>query len=263
MILKYVRLYKSFVAFSISRSLEFRFDFTFRIFMDIIYYIVKIYFFKVIFLHTNLLAGWTEEQVLIFATTFLVVDAIQMTVLSNNTWILPQLVNKGELDYYLLRPVSSLFFLSFRDFAVNSFFNFLMVFGFLIYLLCNYSGALPILNLFLYGILIINGFLIFYCLRVLLLLPVFWTHSGRGMEMLFWTSSSFMERPDRIFKGFLRGLLTTVLPFSLIASFPARVLFGEEMLYLTLYCFGISALFLIILKFTWNQALKNYSSASS
>src|SRR5687767_11980835 len=98
--MKYLRLYRSFLIFSISRSLEFRFDFTFRIFMDLTYYIVKIYFFKVIFLHTNLLAGWNEEQVLIFATTFLVVDAIQMTLISNNTWIFPGLVNKGELDYY-------------------------------------------------------------------------------------------------------------------------------------------------------------------
>ena len=122
-LLRYLRLYGYFVRFSTSRTLEFRIDFFFRVFMDLVYYGVNIAFYGVIFLHTELLGGWTRDQSLVFMGGFLLVDAIVMTLFSNNIWWLPILINRGDLDYYLLRPVSSLFFLSVRDFAVNSFIN--------------------------------------------------------------------------------------------------------------------------------------------
>ena len=44
-------------------------------------------------------------------------------------WWLPMLINRGDLDYYLVRPVSTLFFVSFRDFAANSFVNLVIATG--------------------------------------------------------------------------------------------------------------------------------------
>ncbi|MCB0385330.1 MAG: hypothetical protein KDD43_08040, partial [Bdellovibrionales bacterium] len=66
--IRYLRLYMYFLRFSFSRAMEFRIDFFFRIFMDLIFYIVNILFFKVIFIHSDLLAGWTEPQVFIFVS---------------------------------------------------------------------------------------------------------------------------------------------------------------------------------------------------
>src|SRR5690606_30770987 len=109
--IKYLKLYQYFVKFSLIQAMQFRFDFFFRIIMDCIFYLVNILFYKVLFEHTGGIGGWTESQVLIFTSSFLMMDAIQMTITSNGVWMIPNLVNKGELDYYLLRPVSSLFFL--------------------------------------------------------------------------------------------------------------------------------------------------------
>ena len=118
---RYLRLYLNFLRFSFSRAMEFRVDFFFRVGMDTIWYAIHLTFFTVLFRHTGLLGGWDFDQCLIFAASLFVADAIQMTVFSNNMWWLPIYVNKGDLDYYLVRPVSSLFFLSVRDFAANSF----------------------------------------------------------------------------------------------------------------------------------------------
>lgn len=98
--------------------------------MDLIYYIVNILFFKVIYLHTPMLAGWSEEQMMVFVALYLLVDAINMTFISSNMWWLPQHINRGALDYYLIRPVSPLFFLSLREFSANSFLNLLIAAGF-------------------------------------------------------------------------------------------------------------------------------------
>ena len=260
---RYLRLYLHFLRFSFSKAMEFRVDFTFRILMDLIYYVVNILFFKVIYLHTPMLAGWTEEQMMVFVSSYLLVDAISMTVFSSNMWWLPYHINKGELDYHLIRPVSPLFFLSLKEFSANSFLNLIIAVGIFAASLVNYSTPYTLGDVALLVALIINGCLIYYCCQMLMILPVFWTQSSKGFMDLFFSMGIVMERPDRIFKGWLRVLFTVFLPFALIASFPAR-LFLEEFDWGTLaHLAAVTVGLWMVMLFIWRKGLRNYSSASS
>jgi ABC-2 type transport system permease protein len=260
---RYLRLYLYFLQFSFSKAMEFRLDFFFRVLMDIIYYAVNILFFKVLFLHTTLIAGWTSEQMTVFVATYLLVDAINMTIFSSNMWWLPVFINKGELDYYLIRPVSPLFFLSLREFAANSFLNLLIALAFFIYSILQSGIALSVSNLSVFLLLIVNGSLIYYCVQMLMILPVFWTHSSRGFVDLFYSMGVAMERPDRIYRGVIRIIFTMILPFGLIASFPARMFIegidAGTMIHLLIVSLGLWSLMLLV----WKWGLRNYSSASS
>ena len=243
--------------------MEFRLDFTFRIVMDIIYYFVNLALFKILFLHTNLVAGWTLEQMMVFVASYLLVDAINMTFFSTNLWWLPYYINKGDLDYYLIRPVSALFFLSVREFSANSFLNLIIAVLIFINSLTHYHGPWDIEKLFGLILLLINGSLIYYLVQMLTIIPAFWTQSSRGFIDLFYTLGLAMERPDRIFKGWIRVVFTTILPFSLIASYPARYFIEGldkfSLLHLIVVTVG---LWLLVLSL-WKAGLRNYSSASS
>jgi ABC-2 type transport system permease protein len=245
------------------QAMQFRFDFFFRILMDVAFYLVSLLFYKVLFTQTSGLAGWTEAQVMIFISGFLVVDAIQMTVFANGTWMIPIYVNKGELDYYLLRPVSSLFFLSTRDFAFNSVINLIIAAGIMIWAFFEYPGNFELSKIIFYTFLIINGTYLFFLMRIMMLLPVFWTHNGRGLEMIFWTLNKFSERPDGIFRGLFQKALVSIMPFAIICSVPARFLFQENSWHLAGYCILVTVVFHLVSVSLWNLGLKNYSSASS
>jgi len=262
-LVRYLRLYACFIRFSTSRSLEFRIDFFFKVFMDLAYYGVNIAFYQVIFLHTELLGGWNRDQTLVFMAGFLLVDALVMTLFSNNIWWLPTFINRGDLDYYLLRPVSSLFFLSVRDFAVNSFINLLFAAGILVWALSRaahpWSGGGIALFL---GLLVLGAFL-HYMVHMLTILPVFWMQQGASLHTIFYSFQRFMERPDRIFTGWLRKALVSVLPFSLMASFPARVLIDGLDWAVLGHLFLVTAAFFGLLLFVWSRGLRAYSSASS
>ncbi|HKP97186.1 MAG TPA: ABC-2 family transporter protein [Fibrobacteria bacterium] len=261
--LRYLRLYGHFMRFSISRALEFRIDFFFRVFMDLAYYGIQIAFYQVVFLQTPLLGGWDSRQTFIFMSGFLVVDAITMTVVSNNLWFLPVAVNRGDLDYYLVRPVSSLFFLSLRDFAANSFLNLLFAIGIFAWALSRASFPLTFASVSLYLAMLLAGAFLHYMMHLIIILPVFWLQSGSGLHAIFYSMSRFMERPDRIFTGWVRKVLVTVFPFCLMASFPAR-LFLEGLRWEVLAHFlavtaGVFGAILLI----WRAGLRAYSSASS
>jgi ABC-2 type transport system permease protein len=260
---RYLRLYGHFIRFSISRAMEFRIDFFFRVFMDLAYYGIQIAFYQVIFLQTPLLGGWDRDQTFIFMSGFLVVDAITMTVFSNNLWWFPVAVNRGDLDYYLVRPVSSLFFLSLRDFAANSFLNLVFAVGIFAWALARASMPLTFGSVSLYAVMLILGAFLHFMVHLAIILPVFWLHSGSGLHGIFYSLGRFMERPDRIYTGWVRKVLVTALPFCLMASFPARIFLEGVQWDLLLHFLGVTAAMFLVILAVWHAGMKAYSSASS
>lgn len=261
--MRYLRLYLYFLQFSISKALQFRFDFTLRIFMDVVFYIVNVLFFKIIYLHTPGLAGMNESQMMIFVASFLTLDAFVMTFLANNIWWLPTYINRGDLDYYLLRPVSTLFFLSLRDIAVNSFINFMMAIGILIYSFQHCDQVIELANYFYYGIFMLVGIALYYSVRMMFIIPVFWTHSSRGLDEVFWGIEQTMQRPVDIFTGKFKSFITAIIPLGVIVSYPVKMLWTENPLGLAGYMVALVVIFFMLFKFLWNLGIKNYSSASS
>jgi ABC-2 type transport system permease protein len=235
--------------------------------MDTCFYAANFGIFKVIFLHSDELGGWNEAQVMVFMSVYFVVDAINMIFISSGMWNFPKIVNKGELDYYLLRPVSTLFFLTFREINLASVINLFMALGILVWAVLRLTND-PGLNhheasfwMLLLGILFGSFFL--WAFQVLVTLPVFWTHSVEGLRGLFYNALILSERPDGIFTGWTRKTLSTVLPYSLIASFPARLFLDQNWQGSFIHLLVMVLLFSLVLRFGWQKGLRAYSSASS
>lgn len=261
--MRYLRLYIYFLRFSFSKAMQFRVDFFFRVIMDLIFYIIQFTFFSVIYLHTDILAGWSLAEMKIFIAGYIFIDALNMTIFANNCWWLPQHINRGDLDYYLTKPVSSLYFLSLKEFAANSFLNLLIACGVLFWAISNYPGDLSSTKIFFYILFLVNGTLLYFFTNIIFLLSAFWTQSPRGFGDVFFSVAHTMERPDRIFIGASRILFTYVLPFSVMAAYPARFLLEDFSLEIVLTMLGMTVMMFSIVIYIWNKGLKVYSSASS
>ncbi len=81
--------------------------------------------------------------------------------------------------------------------------------------------------------------------------------------MLFFQLNRFIERPDAIFKGAVRVILTSVLPFSVMASFPARLFMDGFSWGVFLHFMGVFVGFALFINWFWKKGLRAYSSASS
>ena len=261
--IRYLRLYAHFIRFSFTRAMQFRFDFFFRIGMDTLWYAHHLAFFWILYRHTPMLGGWTLDQMFIFAGGVFLVDAIQMTMVSNNTWMLPIYVNKGDLDYYLVRPVSSLFFLSLRDFAANSFVNLLMAIGLFSWALARYPGPLGAGAIAVYVGLLLMGALLHFSMHMIFIIPVFWLHTSGGLREVFWALDRYTQRPHGIFTGWVRRMLVSLLPFALIVSFPTTALFEGLTWKLFVHLAGVTAVAFLLMVFIWTRGLRAYASASS
>ncbi|MDA1193574.1 MAG: ABC-2 family transporter protein [Planctomycetota bacterium] len=260
---RYLVLYLHCLRFSFSRAMEFRVDFFFRVGMDVLWYAVHLVFFWAIYQHAPLLGGWDFDQALVFAAGLFVADAVHMTLFSNNAWMFPLLVNRGDLDYYLVRPVSSLFFLSLREFAANSFLNLVIAVGVLAWALARYPGPLEATAVSVYVALLLLGCFITYCLHFLFMVPVFWMHNAAGLRDTFYGLNRFTARPDAIYTGWVRRVLTTLLPYAILVSFPTRALFESDVGAIAGHMGLVAAALFALLLVAWRRGLRAYSSASS
>lgn len=261
--LRYIRLYIHFLRFSLSKILEFRVDFAFRILMDAVFYIINILFFKVLFLHTDSLGGLLPDQILIFVGSYLMMDALDMIFIGNNLWWLPSMVQKGDIDYYLTRPVSSRFFLCFRDIAASSVMNLFMAISIFSIGVTEYSTYIDWNSRALFALIMLMSFYLLYNLRMFFIIPVFWLHSNRGLNDIYYSMRKTMERPSGIFSGLILKTLTSIIPFALVISYPVDVLLNGFEWKPFFYFTTITIIFHIGAHYFWHWGLKNYSSASS
>jgi len=162
-----------------------------------------------------------------------------------------------------VRPVSSLYFVSLRDFAANSFVNLIIAAGILAWSLARYPGDLGAGRIAVFLCLMLVGNFIFYFVHMWFLIPTFWLHSSQGLWQLFFQVEKFAERPHQIFTPWIRRIITSIIPFGVMVSFPAHALFeglsAAMALNIALVCvFGFA-----LTVFFWNLGLRSYASASS
>ena len=261
--LRYLRLYGCFLRFSLSRALHFRLDFTFRIVMDAVFYAAHIGFYWILYNKTDLFVNWRFDQIMVFISGYLVLDSLHMTIFANNLWQLPFLINKGDLDYYLLRPVSSLFFLSLREFAANSVMNVVLAGGILAWSLWHYQGDLTLPGLLVYFGLLGVGTLLFFMVHLCYIIPVFWMQSDKSLHMIFFTMEDIMSKPDQIFPLWTRLVLRTLIPFSIMTTIPAELLFNGIQWQMLCGIALVTVWMFLFLRWFWARGLRSYSSASS
>ena len=111
---RYLSLWKSFFSNSLTRDLEFKANFLGGLFVDIIFYGVQFFFFSVIYSYVKALGVFTREDVIIFLVVTFLADTFYMFFFSGNLFHLNRYMVRGDLDYFLLKPVESQFIVSFR-----------------------------------------------------------------------------------------------------------------------------------------------------
>ena len=139
----------------------------------------------------------------------------------------------------------------------------LLTLGLMAWALSAYPGDLEAWRVVVWFLLTVVGVALYYFIYLLFILPVFWMHQSGGLREVFFSVGNYAHRPDAIFRGWVRRLLTTVLPLAFVVSFPTRLLLGEPAWPIVAQVLGATLVFYLLALFVWNRALRAYSSASS
>lgn len=261
-LLRYARIYGVQIKNNWVREVVYRTNFLTAMATDVIWIGVELTLFTVIYANTTTLAGWSREQVYFFLGIFFASDALFTTFFQRNFWMFSDLVNKGELDILLTKPVHPLFLALSRWINLTAIFN--IVLGLVIAVrFAEPAGFRGGAAWGLVAVWLVVGMCTQLVLRFAFTVGVFWTERSWAMSRLYYQFFAFATKPDTIYPKAIRYVILTALPFAFISSVPTRALLHglEPREYALLG--GVLVCFLVLDRFLWHLGLRRYQSASS
>lgn len=259
---RYGEVYRIQIKNNFVREAVYRTNFLTAITVDVIWMFIEFSLFTILYANVNTIAGWTQDQVYFFLGIFFASDALFTIFFQRNFWNFSDLVNKGELDILLTKPIHPLFLALSRSINLTAVFNFLLGIG----IALRYStpaGFVGGLHWLTAGAWLLVGLATAVLLRFTFSVCVFWTDRSWAISRLYYQFFTLATKPDSLYPKAIRYTILTALPFAFIGSLPARaLLFGlsiEEYLLVALILIS----FYFINRTLWRMGLARYQSASS
>jgi len=244
------------------REAVYRTNFLTAIVVDLIWIGVEFSLFTILYANTSTLGGWSQVQTYFFLGIFFSSDALFTTFFQRNFWNFSDLVNKGELDILLTKPISPIFLALTRWMNLTALFNLFLGAG-IIFRFKNEAGFQGGIQwLALAGWLLI-GVLTAGLMRFTFSIWIFWTERSWALSRLYYQFFSFATKPDTLYPQAIRRVILTVLPFAFIGSVPTRALLNGLTSYEYLQIIGTLGAFFLINRTLWQKGLQRYQSASS
>lgn len=247
----------------LSRDMEFRLHYALQVLVDIVWCAVQIGFFEVMFMYTPAFAGLSRSEAYLFLGTLFIVDSLNMMLVASNFWHFPRHVNTGELDFFLLKPVSPLFLSYFRFINTASMVNVSVSIIIFAIGLMMHDQSISIMQWIGWFVGLICGSLILFSLEAIVGSMSFFFVNASGVQSIFYSLYQIAMRPDGIYNSMMRRIFITIFPLSLIASVPSSMLFNSA----SIEMFGIMVLMSFIMAFAsmrfFSYSLKRYNGASS
>lgn len=208
--------------------------------------------------NTKILAGYNLNQTLIFFLTFNVIDTTSQ-LLFREVYRFRPLVVSGELNSILIKPYHPFLRVLIGGVDLIDLITLLLYASLLLFFVLQVL-PLTLLNIILFGILMVNGLLITTAFHIVVLALGIFTTEVDHTIMIYRDIARIGALPVDIYQQPIRFFFTFILPVGIMMTFPVKSLFGQLSPYLVVISILISTILFTFSLYLWNSALKKYQS---
>lgn len=260
--LRYLKLWLLFAKYELTFQLSSKSSALFFFFGKMVRFASFLVILVLLKQNTHSLAGYSLDQIIIFFLTFNFIDVISQ-IFMRGVYTLSGKVRSGELDFYLAKPVNTLFRVLMGAPDFNDVLLLIPLTAFSVWYIARTLPLLTAAHVLLYVAFLLNGLLIAAAFHIFVVCVGILSTEVDNTIMLYRDLSQMGRLPMEIYREPLRGLVTFVVPVGMMMSVPARVLLGNISPVLMGVSVGIAlSMFALALGF-WKFALRSYTSASS
>lgn len=259
----YLRLLRIFYTNTLITELEYRTRFVANLGMSIFWLVWAALGARVFFFHTDTIAGWRYEELLVVVGLFFAMNGLRQLFIQPNLSQLSEYVRMGTLDYILTRPVDSQFLVSLRHIGVYNFGDPLLGLGLGAYGLWLMGYTPGPTELALFAVMALAATVLLYSLNLLLQTTTIWLVNIERADTVVWSLLEAGRFPVQFYRGWVRTALTVVVPVAFFTTFPAMALLGRLEA-----GWAVAAVLAAIVSFAlaswfWRFALRSYTGASA
>lgn len=205
--------------------------------------------------------GWTWQEAMLVLGFFTFLQGYAAAFLSPNLNRIVQQVEQGTLDFVLLKPISSQFWLSGRMVSPWGLPD--MAFGLIIILYHGIALNLAFKDYWLGGIALILGMVILYSLWFILGATSVWFVRIFNVTEVLRGLLEAGRFPMAAYPAVYRVFFTFIIPVAFLTTIPAQALLGREQGLWLIGAAGLAIALVTISNQFWRFALRFYTSASS
>ena len=261
--MRYLRLLGIFYKNSLYTEMEYRANFIVNTIMSLVWVAFAILGLKIFFFHRDQIGQWGYYEAMVVVGVYSFFNGFIEAVLQPNMSRIIEQIRLGTFDFVLIKPVNSQFMASLRNLSIWKLVDILIGAGICIYALVKIKASPDTSDVILALLFIFSGTVIVYSIWVMMVTTAFWFVRIDNITELFTAIFETGRFPVSVYPGWMRGVLTFVIPIAFITTFPAAALLGQAKTYLMIFSFVIATLLLIGSMLFWRLALRRYSSASS
>jgi ABC-2 type transport system permease protein len=207
--------------------------------------------------------GWSWDAALVVLGVYTVLDGLTSTLLQPNLSRIVGHVQSGTLDFVLLKPIDSQFWLSARTISPWGLPGVAVGLG-LIVVAAGRAGARPDPLTLAEAVLMLSaGALILYSLWFVLAATSIWFVKVWNATEVLRNTLVAGRFPISAYPPGVRAFFTFVLPVAFLTTVPAEAILGRASATWVLASLAMAAASLLISRWFWRFALRYYTSASS
>lgn len=261
--MKYFRLLVRLFRYNAAREVEFRANFLILTLVDVIWVALQLVLVELLFGFTDRIGMWSKAEVLILMGLFRIVKGLFSMLFRPNLFQLPTLVNKGELDTLLTKPIESQFLASMNRIDLTEWAEIALGGGILFYGLTLRDQNMSAFFFGQLGVSVILGLTMFYSLMFIFSTLSFYIQRLTALSAFYDTLSQVLRYPVDAIGYRHEFLVTFLLPVAIVITTPTKMLLGRASPIEFAGEFAFAGLLLLFTHYFWKHALRRYSSASS
>lgn len=259
----HIKLYFQMFKASIKSLMEYRVDFFVGMISQLLYELIELIFIIIVFRHTDSINGWNFHQILLLYGLLNMGIGYVDLLFDEIYEVGPHYIKDGTFDLLLLRPIHPLISISANSKSLTA--AGYTVIGFIMIIVSLIGLQVPITISTILCILFFTfiGGIIIGALITILCVTSFWTINSNEICWSAFTMYRFAEYPLSIYNKAIKFILIFLVPFAFVSYFPAELLLGKELGFLSFFAPIVAIVFWIIAIIVWNFGLKHYKSSGS
>jgi ABC-2 type transport system permease protein len=258
---KYFNLIQIFWRTAIAAELEYRLNFVFAALSSLGGLAGSLFSLFLFYRKGYNFQGWRWEEALIVVGIFTFLEGFSSAFLANNLNRIVKHVQNGTLDFVLLKPISSQFWLSFHSFSLWGVPD--LLFGLTIIFYAGSRLGVGVGAYLLGTIPLVFGLLILYSLWFILGATSIWFTKIYNITEVLRGLLAAGRFPIGAYPAAYRFFFTFVVPVTFLTTVPAETLLGRGDPVWIASGGCLAVVLLILSNRVWRFALRFYTSASS
>ncbi len=261
--MRYLRLLGIFYRFSFLQELEYRVNFLTNVVMSVFWMAWSIISTTVFFQLRSSLGGWNYNEVLLVIGLFSMFTGVIEAFFRPNVSNIIEQIREGTFDFVLVKPVNAQFYASLHSIVVWRIFDIAAGLAIIAYGLRQLNITPTPAQALTFVLMVVLAAVIVYSLWLSMVTLAFWFIKVDNLTEIFTAFYEAGRFPISVYRGWLRALLTFVIPIAFITTFPVETFLNRTDSMPVGAALALAAILFLASNRFWNFAIRSYSSASS